>query len=196
MRRPAKHHVESSLYDGPSGYGWISIGLHWLTAALIIALWLIGKGITTADAAAVDARRALHVSIAGAAWCLLLFRVFWRFRSGHPRVRGQSDVIHRIAKSTHYASLVAILVMLVSGPVMVWARGNPVGIFGVIAVPGPVGANPGLAELAHDLHEGAAALLLAIVLVHVGGALKHLMFHSDDTIVRMLWPARRGEAER
>jgi len=28
--------------DTRSGYGWISIALHWLTAAIVLALWTIG----------------------------------------------------------------------------------------------------------------------------------------------------------
>ena len=190
MREPASPRRQSSLEDTPATYGWISIGLHWFAAAVIIALWLVGKGIATADGVAADARRALHVSIAASAWVILAFRVAWRFRSGHPHVRGQSDAIHAVAKVTHYASLLAVVGMLVSGPVMVWARGNPIDILGAVSIPGPFGADADLAVLAHDVHAGSAALLFAIVLLHVGGALKHLMFHTDDTIVRMLWPAR------
>ena len=37
--------------------------------------------------------------------------------------------------------------------------------------------------------------LFVLVIVHIGGALKHLMFHTDDTIVRMLWPGRTDEKE-
>jgi len=29
------------------------------------------------------------------------------------------------------------------------------------------------------------------VLIHLGGTLKHIIFHEDDTIVRMLWPKKR-----
>ncbi|MDH4072206.1 MAG: cytochrome b/b6 domain-containing protein [Gammaproteobacteria bacterium] len=189
MPAPTKQTEKSNFYDSDTSYGWISIALHWLTATLIIALWIIGKSISSAEPDSIDARRSLHVSIAATAWLVIFLRVLWRLRSGHPHVRGQSDVIHRVAKIAHYASLIAVLAMLVSGPVMVWARGFPVGIFGALSIPGPVGKDPGLAALALGVHSGAAALLLAIVLLHIGGALKHLMFHTDDTIVRMLWPA-------
>jgi len=194
MHEPVIQPRQTSFKDGPAVYGWVSIGLHWFAAAVIIALWFVGKGIATADGAAADARRALHVSIAASAWLILALRVAWRLYSGHPHVRGQSDFIHTVAAATHYASLLAVVVMLMSGPVMVWARGNTVDVFGVVSIPAPIAADAGLADLAHGLHAGAATLLLVLVLAHIGGALKHLMFHTDDTIVRMLWPAEPQES--
>lgn len=183
--------VKSNLYDRNSVYGWISILLHWLTAIIIIALWFVGQSISWAAPEEIISRRALHVSIAASAWALLLFRVIWRFRSGHPRVRGQTSGIHRIAKTTHYVMLIVVLLMMVSGPTMLWAGGNPVNVFGWFSVPGPIGKSPTTGDLAYFIHSNAALLLFWLVVLHIGGALKHLMFHSDDTIARMIWPGRR-----
>ena len=103
------------LLDSKSAYGWTSIALHWLTAIIVIALWFIGKSIAASEADEVDNRRALHVAIAASAWLLLLFRILWRLRSGHPRIRGQSNLIHHVAKTAHYALLLVMTVMLLSG---------------------------------------------------------------------------------
>jgi len=91
--------------------------LHWVTAIIVIALWFIGRSIAESGPEQIDIRRALHVSIAASAWALLLLRVFWRFRSGHPRIRGQSDLIHFVAKTTHYTMLLVMIVMLLSGAI-------------------------------------------------------------------------------
>jgi cytochrome b561 len=178
------------IRDSDTRYGWTSILLHWITTIAVIALWLIGKSIFSSEPETVDARRALHVSIAAGAWLVILFRIAWRFREGHPRVRGQSMRIHRIAKAAHYAMLMLLLAMLLSGPLLVWAGGNPIGIFGLVSIPAPFAASDALRSLAWYLHSKAAMLLLVLVLLHIGGALKHLMFHSDDTIVRMIWPGK------
>ena len=181
------------LRDDDAVYGWISILLHWSTAIIVIALWFIGKGILSSSAEDVDARRALHVGLASGAWLLILFRVAWRFGSGHPRIRGQSARIHGIAKANHYLMIVAVLLMLLTGPLLVWASGQPIEVFGRVAVPGPIGDSPSIRQLAWTVHENTANLLAILVALHIGGALKHLMFHTDDTIVRMLWPARPTE---
>ena len=182
-----RHH---GLGDTATVYGWTSILLHWITSITVIALWFIGKSIFSGDSAAVDERRALHVSIAASAWLVILIRIAWRFREGHPRVRGQTLLIHRVAKTAHYAMLILLVAMLVSGPAMVWAEGNAIGIFGVLSIPSPFAASGTLRDLAWTLHSNAALLLFLLVLAHIAGALKHLMFHSDDTFVRMIWPGK------
>ena len=116
------------------------------------------------------ARRSLHVTIALSTWLLLLFRIYWRAKMKHPRARGQSLFIHRVARTTHYTMLVCVGLMMVSGPVMVFVE------------------NPMLTEVAFTIHAASGTALLALVLVHIGGTLKHIIFHEDDTIVRMLWP--------
>ena len=181
---------KSGLYDTGSVYGWISILLHWATAIIVIALWLIGQSITNVPLEEVDGRRALHVSIAATAWLLLVFRTVWRFRSGHPYIRGQSALIHRVAVIAHYAMLIVLLLMLLSGPVMVWAGGRQIVIFEAIRIPGPLGESATLGDLAWFIHSNSAMALFWLVVLHVGGALKHLMFHDDETFVRMIWPGR------
>jgi cytochrome b561 len=182
----------SRLVDTPSTYGWISIAIHWLTAATIIALWFLGQRIESAGSIDVDSRRALHVSIAASAWLVILFRIVWRLNAGHPKVRGQTQLIHNIAKLAHYLVLGLLLLMLVSGPLMVWAGGQAISVFDTVTIAAPIGTSAELEGFAHAIHSFAARGLFVLVLLHIAGALKHLMFHSDDTIVRMLWP---GPAE-
>lgn len=169
-------------------YGWLSIGLHWLSAVLVTALWIAGKSI---DAAAdVDAQRSLHMMLGVSAWLVLLFRILWRFREGHPRVPGVTDLTHRIARAAHYAMLVVLTVLLFSGPLMAWANGAAIPLPGAAAVSPPFPPSEALAAITRSAHEFCANALLLLVLFHVAGALKHLMFADDDVFVRMLWPGR------
>ena len=164
----------STLRDQHDSFGWVSIIVHWLTTITIIALWFIGRSIAAQDSPeAMDARRSLHVTIALTVWLLLLFRIIWRLRMHHPRAKGQSLFIHRVARTVHYVMLAGIALMMVSGPVMVLFNNDTV---------------TGVALL---VHSNAALAMLALVLIHLGGTLKHIIFHEDDTIVRMLWPRKR-----
>lgn len=164
---------ESTLLDKPDSFGWVSILVHWITSITIIVLWFVGRSITEQGSVeAIDARRSLHVTIALTAWLLFLFRIYWRVKMRHPRAKGQSLLIHRVARATHYTMLVAIAVMMVSGPVMVWID------------------NETISGYALTVHATSAAVLFALVLIHIGGTLKHIIFHEDDTIVRMLWPKK------
>ncbi len=165
---------ENTLYDRPDSFGWVSILVHWVTTIVIITLWFIGRGITDQDSPeAIDARRGLHVMIALYAWLVLLFRIIWRLHQGHPRATGQTMFIHRVARTVHYVMLVVIATMMTSGPVVAFVD------------------NRAISEFALKIHATSASILFALVLIHLGGTLKHIIFHEDDTIVRILWPKRK-----
>ena len=166
---------QSRLLDKPDSFGWVSILVHWTTSIAVIVLWFIGKSITEQTSLeAVTARRELHVAIALWVWLLLLFRIYWRIKMRHPRARGQSLFIHRVARTTHYTMLVVVGLMMASGPVVAFVDSAPV------------------KAAALWVHTTSANVLLILVLVHIGGTLKHLIFHEDDTIVRMLWPRKKA----
>lgn len=180
--------------DQADGFGWISIGLHWVSAALVIALLVVGFGIANAaDAGDLALRRNLHVSIAIAAWLLLLLRIAWRLRVPHPRARGQSARTHLVARTVHFVILAMLAVMMFSGPVLAWARSEAIVVFGRWQFPSAAGDMAAVADAALGVHRAVAFALATLVALHILAAMKHLMFHEDETIVRMLWP-RRGDA--
>lgn len=179
------------LLDSDATFGWASIVLHWITAIIVVALWYFGKSIFNGPPEESDAMRGLHVSLAASAWLIIFARSIWRLRSGHPRAKGQSVRIHRIAKLAHYIMLLVLGLMLLSGPLLVWSGENSISVFGWLSIPSPLSASEALREFAWFIHSNSSMVLLALVLLHIGGALKHLMFHSDDTIARMIWPGRR-----
>ncbi len=134
--------------DTRTGYGWISIALHWLTAILILTIWFIGSSIQSDLAAGSSSTLRLHTSIAISAYVLLWVRVVWRFKQGHPdAMPEQRGVFYEIGKYTHYAILTAVAAMLISGPLMVWSRGEPIYVFDWFTIPGPFGANMDLYAL-------------------------------------------------
>jgi cytochrome b561 len=163
-----------TLQDRPDSFGWISIALHWLTAVLITALWIIGRSIEFQAVDSIDARRSLHVTLGLAAWLLLAARIAWRLKNPHPRAFGQSELIHRVARATHYLMLMLLAIMLVSGPLLAWSSSTL----------------PAMAAGIHSVHGAGANLLLLLVVIHVAGALKHLMFNDDETIARIFVPRR------
>ncbi len=189
--KPVQSRSDSRLWDHQDSFGWVSIAVHWLTTVMIVVLWYLGQSISNQGPVEIDARRAMHVSLAISGWLLLLFRIIWRVRVGHPHADGQSGRIHRIARSTHFAILGTLLMMLVSGPVTIWAQAKPIRFFGLVPLPVAASYHPLAAELAATTHAATGMVLLILVFVHVCGALKHMMFNDDETIVRMLWPKSR-----
>ena len=59
-------------------------------------------------------------------------------------------------------------------------------VFGLFTLPNPVGANPALEAVMAWVHGGLAVLLVVLLLLHVGAALKHHFVLRDDVLARML----------
>lgn len=173
----------SSLFDSRSSYGWISIVTHWLTAGIIIAMWLIGKSIASQPSIeGIESMRALHIILGLATWLLLAGRIIWRYSNTHPQAQGLTTRTYLIARFFHYLMLLCIGIMILSGPILAL----------VLFDGGQI------SKLARTLHAGVASMLCLLVLIHILGVLKHLMFHDDDTLLGMLRPNQtksRGNKE-
>jgi cytochrome b561 len=178
--------------DTRTGYGWISIALHWLTAIVILALWFVGASIQADVAAGSDATLRLHTSIAISAYVLLWARIWWRFKQGHPApMPTQAGVFYEIGRYTHYAILVAIAAMLITGPLMVWSRGNVIHVWDWFTIPGPFGENMELYLFLHSLHVWGSRVIIVGTVLHLGGVYKHAAFNQDGTFGKMLVAAQK-----
>ncbi len=162
----------SSLYDRADSFGWISIALHWSTAAAVCVLWFVGESISRLPLDEMDARRDLHITLGLACWIPLVGRIVWRIIVRHPRASDQSLLTHRIARFAHFTMLFGLSAMLISGPLMAWAMPERIELF----------------DKVFYFHALSAKLIFALVVLHILGTLKHLMFHEDDTLARMIWP--------
>lgn len=183
-----------SLTDKSNSYGWISIALHWVAAAVIITLWFMGDSTNSVDFNNLGYMGEMHVSIALTFYLVLIARIIWRLRSGHPRLEGQGKVVHWFGKMAHYAMLILVVLMLITGPLKIWSLGGTLTIFSIIYIPSPIGYVPWLSALATQVHLYAGNTLIIVVTIHLCAAMKHLMFHDDETFVRILIPRKKDES--
>ena len=177
--------------DTKTGYGWISIALHWLTAILILTIWFIGSSIQSNLAAGSTDTLRLHTSIAIAAYVLIWARIIWRLKQGHPEAMPQQKgVFYEIGRFTHYLILAAVAAMLISGPLMVWSRGEPIFVFDWFTIPGPFGMNMELYTFLHGIHIWGSRIIIIGTVLHLGGVYKHAAFNQDGTFGKMLVASR------
>jgi cytochrome b561 len=183
------------MRDTRTGYGWISIALHWLTAIVILTLWFVGGSIQGGLEAGDDSTLRLHTSIAITAYVLLWFRVIWRFKQKHPGpMREQAGIFYELGKYTHYVILGAVAAMLVSGPLMVWSRGEVIHVWNWFTIPGPFAGSMELFVFFHTIHVWCARVIIIGTLLHLGGVYKHAAFNQDGTFGKMLVAARSEES--
>jgi cytochrome b561 len=177
--------------DTPSGYGWISIALHWITAILVLTIWFIGSSIQAEADADYQGMLRLHTSIAVCSYLFLWARIVWRFWQGHPGpLPAQAGFFYTLGKWTHYAMLVAIGIMLLTGPLMVWSLGGGIHVFDWFEIPSPLPPSMGAYDTAHAIHVWSSRVIIVGTILHIGGVYKHAAFNQDGTFGKMLVAAR------
>ena len=181
-----------SLTNSRTGYGWAAIALHWISAVGVIALYFLGEQMEDApDRAAKLAAQNLHVSVGVLLFTFLLARLLWSLSQPKPRPLEKNRWLQLAAIGVHLLFLMMILVLLVTGPLAVWSTGRPIAVFDLFSIPSPFPGRVGwLHEACEEVHGAATKLFWPLIVLHVGGALKHLVWDRDRTLQRMLWVSR------
>jgi cytochrome b561 len=179
------------LNDTPTRFGLVSVVLHWFAAAAVIYMFVDGSGL---DDAPDRSYRAWHVAVGSALAVPMFARVLWRFRLQSPEPLSASRWLNGIAATVKIALLLDIVLVVVTGFLAVWMRGDPVVTFDGVALPSPISGASSARHTVRELHSLFAHLFVPLVALHVLGALKHLIWDRDGTFGRMIWlgprPAR------
>lgn len=183
--------MTTHLEDAPSGYGWLSIGLHWFNAVAVVMLWFIGNRMTGANVAADEAAELVrvHTSVALTVYLLIWVRIGWRLYSGHPQgLPDQGRIPFLVARTVHYTLLICIAVMLITGPLKVWFGGEAIEFYNLGSIPSPLAANEALHDLLTNVHRWGGNVLLVVALTHMTAAARQLVFGRGETAKRMTTP--------
>ena len=179
------------LENSKRSYGLVSRALHGIMLLLIFGM--LGVGIYMADLDKTDEMRkqlfALHMSTGVLVLVLAVVRVGWLKISAAPSLPIGLGIWERLltaaAKSLMYLLMLAIPIV---GILMVNSKGFPVGFYGLFKLPMLLAENDGLHEIMEEAHEVLAYGLLALIVLHVAGALKHRFLDTGpdlDVIPRM-----------
>ena len=183
------------LKDSRSGYGLISIVIHWISAALI--LFLFGLGIYMVDLGYYDdwyhKGPELHISLGLVVLLLMFARVVWRIVNPTPEELSAKRAQNLAAKLVKLGLYAFIFIVLVSGYLITTAEGQPASMFNLIKFPVLTELSSQNVDLAGAIHEYLAWGIVLLVALHVAGALFHHFVVRDRTLVRMLKPVKKSE---
>ncbi|MEM6583513.1 MAG: cytochrome b [Pseudomonadota bacterium] len=175
-------------------YGAVSRLNHWVIALAMIGMICYGLFIVEflpkgpEKYAQIQTHKALGVLVL----VYGVWRVLWRLLRGFPEPASAMPLWQRrLSEFTHWALIVGILLMPLSGMTTSLFGGHDISMFGSLVIPGlPV--NETVSKLAADVHAITGKVLIAIIALHVAGALKHHLIDRDATLIRML----SGKVER
>ena len=170
-------------------YGTGAVVLHWLTAALVIAQVIVGFTFKLLPRGPAHSEWfAWHKTIGVAILLLAIVRLGWRLAHKPPPFPESLSRWERIAATWNHRAFYALLVLLpLTGLAAVsdGARRGFVALVGGLAVPAVPGVSEAGGEVSGDVHVVLVFTTLALLVLHVGGALKHQFFDESRAEGRM-----------
>ena len=190
-------------------YTKIAIILHWLIAFGILGMFAFGWymtglpreapeqmsydvfdwGIYTWELTKESSPRAfyfnLHKSIGITLLGLIVIRILWRITHNPPALLTSYKAWERkLSTSAHHLLYLLMVLVPLSGLIMSVAGKYGVKWFGLDFIAGI--ENKPIREIFHETHEIAGLIFLAIIVLHILGALKHKFIDKDETMQRIL----------
>lgn len=156
-----------------TGYSGAQIGLHWLTAALVIFNYIYSEGMEQAfDAATegaapppLDIVPGIHVWVGVAVLALVVLRLVLRMAQGAPEAAGEG--LSGLAAKLGHGLLYLLLLGVPALGALTWFAGL---------------------DATGDLHALAANALLILAGLHAAVALFHQAVLKDGVLTRMVKP--------
>jgi cytochrome b561 len=170
-------------------YTGTAIALHWLMALGIIVAF--GMGVTMTDIPGITPAKLQlfnwHKWLGVTLLALAVARALWRLTHAAPPLPVTMSSWQRIAAEwTHHALYALIFAVPLSGYLYSLAAGFPVVYLGVLPLPVLIEKNLELKPVLESVHYWLNMGMAALVLAHVGAALKHHWLDRDDVLRRML----------
>lgn len=174
------------LRNTTESYGLVSRTLHWLLAALLVVVLVLG--LVVEDMAKGPLRAATmnwHQSLGFLVLMLVAVRLLWRLVNPAPQPAGGA-LASRLATLMHWALYALMIAQPLSGWLLIQAEGHELALFGRMPLPALVAESESLEEILEGLHGSIWVVLAIAALGHTAAALKHHFVDRDRTLVRML----------
>ncbi|MBN8441862.1 MAG: cytochrome b [Thauera sp.] len=162
--------------------------LHWGIAILILGL--LGLGFYMQDLPLSPAKLQLysfHKWAGVTVFMAVVVRLAWRVTHRPPALPTHMAPLERLAAHAgHHLLYLLMFAIPLSGWLMSSAKGFQTVWFGVLPIPDLLDKDKELGDLLQTVHMSLNFLLIAVLLAHVGAALKHHFIDRDDVLTRML----------
>ncbi len=175
-----------TLRNGPAEFGLVTRLLHWTMMLIIFGQLALGLRIENMEPGLANLwLYGLHKTLGFLVLVLILIRIAWHIASPPPPPLGPRNALFLLARAVHLAIYTLLIVIPLTG----WAGSSATGLDVMIAehwtVPPLVEASEEAETFWFGLHDILTKLLMALILLHVLGALRR-QAEGDGTLTRMI----------
>jgi cytochrome b561 len=175
------------LTNSKSRYGLVSVFIHWVSAIVVVGLFVLGWWMLTLTY--YDSWYRLgpwwHKSFGISLLILTSLRVVWMLCNPKPAALG-SQLEKSAARVGHLLLYAALFTVMISGYLISTADGRSISVFDWFEVPGLITGIPYQEDIAGEVHWYAACTLVIMAAGHALIALKHQFIDKHPTLSRMM----------
>ena len=176
------------LKNAKSSYGWVSIAIHWVMALTIF--FMFGLGLYMVELTYYDAwykgSLELHKSLGLLLLLMLLIRIGWRFANTTPAELPGPRWERLSGHLMHVGLYLVMLTLMVGGYLISTADGRAISVFELFNVPALPWSIDNQEDIAGEIHEILAWILIGMAAVHALAAVKHQFINKDNGLKRIL----------
>jgi len=160
--------------------------VHWLMAAMVLAMLFIGVGMVSTTGPAYLTLLELHRPVGIAILILVALRLPLRLATGSPPLPVDLPPMQvLVAKGSHVLLYASMAAMPLIGWAMLAAGGYPVELFSGLILPPIAPHDLWLYALLRQAHTVIAVLFFALILAHLCAALFHGLVRRDGVLRSM-----------
>lgn len=174
----------------PQRYDAIARSLHWASALLIVAAFVMGLTIDLFPREQRPPYLNAHVLVGLAVVVLAIVRLAWRAGHAVPPPANGTPLAALALKLGHGALYLLMFVVPLIGFAPLFARGRGIN-FGLFQIASPIERTKDWIGPTTEVHEIAAYALIALALGHVAAAIYHQVALKDGLLLGMM-PERRA----
>jgi len=186
-------------------YTSVAIAFHWVIAVLLVSMVFWGWWMESLREQAFAGEVSFGFVSSAFNWhktagililALSLARLGWRFMNPAPALPAGMAAWERFgARFTHVAFYAVMIGAPIGGYVAASAYGDlfPIKLFDAVSLPKlPVPQTEAFQQLSGSMHGAGGWVILVLLAIHAGAALKHHFINRDDVLARMIPFLRRA----
>ena len=174
--------------NGPMRHDAFTITLHWLTAVLVVAQFVLAEFWGFAPRPIRGLMIGTHMSFGILLTAIVVLRIGWRLTGGS-RISNASDATELLSRAVHYLLYGLLAAEAVLGFTLRWSGGEDMHFFGLLIPPPFAPFSRPAHQLVGEAHNLIAWAIIVLAAGHAAAALFHHYVLRDDVLGRML-PAR------
>jgi len=180
------------ISERPAAGGWrydgVAQAFHWLVVAMLITQYSVALLLSYFLPKSAEAGLAeWHFSVGSSVLVVMLARLAWRLtHTPPPPPKDLSPGLRLLSRATQWVFYAVLIVLPVLGWAAASADGARVHLAGLIPLPLLVPKDDPFGKAMATVHPAIAITLLAVIALHIAGALYHAFIKRDGVLQRML----------